>query len=456
MEGESTQGSINVRDVIDNAPFGVYQGIVVALAVMVIMLDGYDILVLSFTAPALAKAIGRDVASFGPLFGAGFFALLVGSLIVSPFGDWWGRKGLLLVSMAVFTLFTFMPIVDPQYSHILAYRFLGGLGLAGVVPAAAAIVTEYAPKKYRGLVVNTMYSGFGLGAVLGGLAASRLIPVHGWEAGFWLGTLLPLVMLPIIALAMPESVEYLVVTGKKTARVASILRRVDPRLSLTGSETFTMPPSPEKTGSIRDLFTAGRGYGTVLLWVILFCALLDSSLIASWINAILNRAGMPADKALLSPVAQQLGGVLGTILIGLLLDRLGARLIAITFVFAAISIAVTGYVVGDVGLALAVVFVGGFFLVGSQFSTQSLATVFYPVKIRSTGLGWALGIGRAGTVVGPLWAGAMLTAQWRVEDMFLVISIPPAIAIVAAWLLSNRYPALARTRATGAAAAQPA
>ena len=169
--------SIDVRDVIDNAPFGPYQTMVVVLSLLVMMLDGYDILVLSFTAPALAKEMGRDVATFGPLFAAGFIALLIGSLIVSPFGDLWGRKGVMLGSMVVFIFFTFMPIVDPQYGHILVYRFLGGLGLAGVTPTGAAIVTEYSPKKYRGMVINILYSGFGVGAVLGGLAASRLIPI---------------------------------------------------------------------------------------------------------------------------------------------------------------------------------------------------------------------------------------------------------------------------------------
>ena len=437
---------VDVRDVIDNAPFGGYQMMVVVLTLLVMMLDGYDILVLSFTAPALAKEMGRDVATFGPLFAAGFVALLIGSLIVSPFGDLWGRKGVMLGSMVVFILFTFMPIIDPEYSHILVYRFLGGLGLAGVTPAGAAIVTEYSPKKYRGMVVNILYSGFGVGAVLGGLAASRLIPIYGWQAGFWLGTLLPLVLLPFVWVLVPESVEFLAATGKHVGRIASIIKRVDPRLALAGGETFTMPPSPEKTGSIKDLFTAGRGYGTVLLWIILFCALLDSSLMASWINAILNRGGMPADKAILSPIAHQLGGVLGTIGIAPIIDRVGVRLIAGTFLFAALSIGAVGYVTGNVGLALAMVFFAGFFGVGSQFSTQSVSTVFYPVKIRSTGIGWALGLGRAGTVVGPLWVGALLTASWSLENLFLVVAIPQLVALVAMLMLAARYPELTRSK----------
>jgi AAHS family 4-hydroxybenzoate transporter-like MFS transporter len=184
----------------------------------------------------------------------------------------------------------------------------------------------------------------------------------------------------------------------------------------------------------------------VLFWIVLFCALLDSSLIASWINAILNRAGMPADKALLAPVSQQLGGIIGTVLIALVIDRLGVRLISATFLFAAIFIGLIGYVSGNVGLALAIVFLSGFFLIGSQFSMQSVATVFYPVKIRSTGIGWALGIGRAGTVVGPLWAGAMLTNKWSVEDIFLVVAIPAVVAMVGVWVLASRYPQLRRRK----------
>ena len=437
---------VNVREVIDNAPFGRYQMLVVALAMIVIMLDGYDILVLSFTAPALAREMGRDVATFGPLFGAGFLALLVGNLIISPFGDLWGRKGVLLVSMVVFIVFTFTPIIDPKYSHLLIYRFVGSLGLAGVIPSAAAIVTEFAPRKKRGLLVNLTYAGFAIGAVLGGLAASRLIPVYGWRAGFWLGTLLPLILFPIVWALMPESIEFLVATGKKVGKATAILNKVDPRLNLTGDETLTAPLSPEKTGSIRELFTAGRAYGTILLFIIMFCALLDSSLIASWINAILFRGGMPASKAILAPVLQQLGGVVGTVLIAFLIDRMGVRLIAGTFLLAALSIGAIGYVTGNPGLALFVVFLAGFFGVGSQFSSQSVPNIFYPVKIRSTGIGWAFGIGRAGTVVGPLWVGAMLTAKWNVRDIFLVVAIPQIIGMIGIFMLAAGYPELARGR----------
>jgi len=198
---------------------------------------------------------------------------------------------------------------------------------------------------------------------------------------------------------------------------------------------------------VKDLFTAGRGYGTILLWIVLFCALLDSSLMASWINAILNRGGMPAEKAILSPVAHQLGGVLGTIAIALIIDRIGVRLIAGTYLLAAVAIGAVGYVTGNVGLALGMVFLAGFFGVGSQFSTQSVSTVFYPVKIRSTGTGWALGLGRAGTVVGPLWVGAMLTGNWKLENLFLVVAIPQLVAMVGMWMLAARYPELRRGKA---------
>jgi MFS transporter, AAHS family, 4-hydroxybenzoate transporter len=284
--------------------------------------------------------------------------------------------------------------------------------------------------------------------VLGGFAAARLIPVYGWQAGFYLGSILPLILLPIVWTMMPESIEFLVAAGKRTGTVARILRRVDSRLALSGDETFTVPSSPEKKGSVKDLFTGGRAAGTILLWVVLFCALADSSIVASWINAILNRGGMPADKALLAPVLQQFGGVVGTVVIALVIDRLGVRLISATYLGAACFIALTGFVTDNAGLALAVVFLGGFFQVGSQFSTQSVSTVFYPVKIRSTGIGWALGIGRAGTVVGPLWVGGMLTANWGVRDLFVVVSLPALVAMVGIWMLASRYPGLTYGKVT--------
>ena len=226
------------------------------------MLDGYDILVLSFTAPALAREMGRDVATFGPLFGAGFLALLCRQPDhLVPFGDLWGRKGVMLLPWWCFTFFTFMPIVDPQYSHLLAYRFLGSLGLAAVHPAAAAIVTEYVPRKHRGMMVNLSYGGFSVGAVLGGLAASRLIPIYGWRAGFWVGTVLPAILIPIVWIFMPESVEFMVATGKKVGKVASILKRVDRRLHLTRRRNLHCPAF---AGEIRQ--REGSVYCGTRLW----------------------------------------------------------------------------------------------------------------------------------------------------------------------------------------------
>lgn len=434
---------VDVRQIIEEAPVGAYQVMIVVLAALVIMLDGYDILVISFIAPAMAKDMGVDVGSFGAVFSAGLVGLFIGALFVSPLGDLWGRKGIMILSLLVFGVFTIVPVFDFRYTHLLVYRAITGLGLSAAIPTAVAIASEYSPRRYRGLLINIAFSAFGLGAVLGGFAASRLVPHYGWQAAFWIGGIPALILMLVIWWLMPESASFMAAAGRNSSTVARILRHIDAHQSFSAEDRYVTSEAKEKRGDVRSLFTSGRGLGTVLIWVAIFCGLFDAGLLANWLTVVMNRSGLALRHAILAPVVMQLGGVIGTILLGMIIRRFGAHLVSVSFFIGACFTVLIGQVTHAPPLAFISVFLMGVFLVGAYFSMNAVMAAFYPINIRSTGIGWGLGIGRIGGAVGPLLGGMMITAQWHFGPMFLVVAIPAVVATIGVWILAARYANLA-------------
>lgn len=253
----SARAAIDVAEVVGAGPVSRMSLRVLVLSFIVIMLDGYDLLCLSFVAPALAKELQIEVGSFGPIFSAGYIGTLIGGLSLSPLSDKFGRKGVLLASVSVFGLCSLLPIFDLSYERLLAYRFITGLGLGSAMPAAVALTAEYAPRRYRGLFVNLMFAGVACGGVLGGFLASKLIPAHGWQAAFWIGGLAPLLVVPVLAWLMPESITYLAATRKRPEYIARILNRIDAGKRYAAEHTYVAGEFAEqRAGGILELVRA--------------------------------------------------------------------------------------------------------------------------------------------------------------------------------------------------------
>jgi len=400
--------------------------LVLVLSFIVIMLDGYDLICLSFVAPQLARIFDIPVASFGPIFTAGYIGILVGGVAIGPLADRFGRKIILIFSVALFGLFSLLPIVDLSYSHLIVYRFITGLGLGGAMPGAVALTTEYAPSRLRGLFVNLMFVGVATGGVVGGFLASRLVPSYGWTIVFWMGGLTPLVLVPILILLMPESISFLAVNKLRPEYIAKILNRFIGAESYSASDAFLVQETGREAGSgLRKLFSEGRAPGTLLIWLTSFSVLLTYGLLSSWLPTFMTMAGMTTQAAILSPVILNLGGIVGTILLGVLFTRLGASpIIAGALALTALSLFLVSQSIGVGNEVFFAIFATGMFLLGSVNSTNTLMAAFYPTKIRATGVGWALGVGRIGGALGPAGGGVMLS------DKILPAAICQFVALV--------------------------
>jgi AAHS family 4-hydroxybenzoate transporter-like MFS transporter len=428
---------VDVAGFIDQQPVGGFQIKLLLTCAAVLFLDGFDTQAIGYVAPALAKEWGLSKAALGPVFSAGLFGLMIGALVFGPLADRIGRKKIIIFSTLAFGIGTFATAFIGDVNTLLAIRFLTGLGLGGAMPNAIAMTSEFSPHRRRATMVMVMFCGFSIGAALGGLLAAALIPQFGWRSVFLVGGVAPLLLVPILALRLPESARFLALTGRAQARVAELLGQIDPRANFTPATQFVVH-EPQLTGMpVLHLFRERRTLPTLLLWVVFFMSLLDLYFLANWLPTVLNDLGASVSSAALIGSMLQVGGVVGTFALGSIIDRFSFRALALVYFVAVFAVGAIGQLGHSVALVTAAIFAAGFCIVGGQIAANALAAGFYPTSVRATGVGWALGIGRVGSIVGPLVGGALLTAKWSTGSVFLAAATAAMCAALAAFSLSR-------------------
>lgn len=305
------------------------------------------------------------------------------------------------------------------------------------MPNAIAMTSEFSPHRRRATMVMVMFCGFSIGAALGGLLAAALIPQFGWRSVFAVGGAAPLLLAPILALRLPESVRFLALTGQAPARVAELLGRINPKAGFTPATQFVVQ-EPQLAGMpVLHLFREGRTLPTLLLWVVFFMSLLDLYFLSNWLPTVLNDLGASVSSAALIGSMLQVGGVVGTFALGSIIDRFSFRALALVYFVAVFAVGAIGQLGHSVALVTAAIFAAGFCIVGGQIAANALAAGFYPTSVRATGVGWALGIGRVGSIIGPLVGGALLTAKWSTGSVFMAAATAAMCAALAAFSLSR-------------------
>jgi AAHS family 4-hydroxybenzoate transporter-like MFS transporter len=444
---------VDVVEFIDQQPVGGFQIRLLLACAAVLFLDGFDTQAIGFVAPSLAKEWGLTKSALGPVFSAGLFGLMIGALIFGPLADRIGRKKIIVFSTLAFGIGALATAFVNDLGMLLAIRFLTGLGLGGAMPNAIAMTSEFSPHRRRATMVMIMFCGFSVGAALGGFFAAALIPQFGWRSVFVVGGVAPLVLAPILALRLPESVRFLALTGRANERVAGLLNLINPKAAFAPAMQFVVH-EPGLTGvPVLQLFKDGRTLVTLLLWVVFFMTLLDIYFLSYWLPTVLNDLGASVSAAALIGSMLQIGGVVGTFALGSIIDRFSFRALTLVYFIAVFAVAAIGQLGHSVVFVSLAIFVSGFCVVGGQIAANALAAGFYPTSMRSTGVGWALGIGRVGSIVGPLVAGVLLTLKWSTASVFMCAAGAALCATLAAFCLSR----IAGMGGTGkAAAAQPA
>jgi AAHS family 4-hydroxybenzoate transporter-like MFS transporter len=429
--------SLDVAEFIDAQPVGGFQLRLLLTCAAVLFLDGFDTTAIGYVAPSLAAEWHLTKGALGPVFSAGLFGLMIGALLFGPLADRIGRRKIIIFSTLAFSIGTLATAFVQDVNTLLAIRFLTGLGLGGAMPNAIALTSEFSPHRRRATMVMVMFCGFSVGAALGGFLAAGLIPHFGWRSVFVVGGAAPLLLVPVLALKLPESVRFLALTGRANARVAQLLAFINPKAEFAPATRFIVH-EPELVGiPVLHLFKAGRTLATLLLWVVFFMSLLDLYFMSNWLPTVLNDLGASVSEAAAIGSMLQVGGVVGTFALGNIIDRFSFRALALLYFVAVFAIGAIGQLGHSAAFVTTAIFVAGFCVVGGQIAANALAAGFYPTSIRASGVGWALGIGRVGSIVGPLVGGALMTLKWSTGAVFMAAAAAAMCAALAAFSLSR-------------------
>jgi MFS transporter, AAHS family, 4-hydroxybenzoate transporter len=423
--------AFNVSALIDTRPLGALQVRIVVLCTLVALLDGLDLQSIGLAAPGIAADLHIPQPWLSAVFSAALAGLALGAFGFGILADRVGRKAVLIGATACFGVFTICTALAPSFNVLLVFRFLAGLGLGGAMPSFISLTSEYCPRRLRAVVVALLWAGFPLGGFVGGLLASWVIPAYGWHAVFWVGGVLPLLVCVVLIFALPESIGFLVESRAPPQQIVSLLRRVFPAAEIPPDAAFVLNEERAHGAPVVQLFAAGRAIGTVLLWVSFFVAFMLLVTNSAWAPTLLKREGIDIRNASLAMAMFNLGSVIATCFVGLLIARAGAAIILpVAMLGSAASMALVGYAAPSVGTVILLQALFGVFMGGGSSGLIALAAIYYPTAIRSTGVGWAMGMGRLGSFTGPLAVGSLVAFGLSTAGIFVAIALPVLLAVV--------------------------
>lgn len=418
---------------IDNAKFNRFHLRTLLLCALIIIFDGYDLVVYGVVLPVLMQEWGLTPVQAGALGSYALFGMMIGAIVFGQLADRIGRRLSIAICIVLFSGFTFINGFATNVTEFGVCRFIAGLGIGGVMPNVVALMNEYAPKKMRGTLVAIMFSGYSVGGMMAAWLGMQTIPQFGWQSVFYIA-ILPLVLLPVILLLLPESLAFLL-RQNKVGAVREIITKIAPKtttfdMSVKMDTSASEPAIADKPG-VKQLFTADKALPSVLLWCAFFCCLLMVYALTSWLPKLMNNAGFSLGSSLQFLLVLNVGAIAGAIFGGWLGDRSNLpRVLTYFFIAAAVSITLMGLDVPMVLRYLAIA-IAGAATIGSQILLYACAAQYYPLHIRSTGLGWASGIGRNGAIVGPLLGGYLLSEQLALHLNFMVFAVPGIICAIA-------------------------
>jgi len=427
--------TIDLSKILDRHKLSGFQVLILCLSALVIVLDGFDAQAMGYVAPALIKTFNVPRSELGPAFSAGLFGLFIGSLVISPVADRLGRKIAVLGAVVLFGVFSLLTMTAGTLNEVLIWRFLTGLGLGGAIPTTLTVVSDFSPRRLRGALAMLVALANTIGSSLGAFLSGALIPVFGWPSVFLVGGVLPLILAVVLLIFLPESPRWLLLQPRSKARLVPIVRKLDPELVLTDNSAFAMSETPLPGVPMRHLFAEGRTLTTLLIWCAFVIGYLDLYFMTSWLPTLITSTGKSLQQGVAAPALLQIGGLIGGVSLARLVNRYGSRMLCVTFSACALFIVVTGVVSGDVTLLLASVFCAGFFLISSLVGSVGYTAAYYPTAIRSTGVGWGMGVGRVGAIIGPLAAGALIALDWTTPALFYAAGAVTLIGAVATLLM---------------------
>ncbi len=427
---------IDVHELSDKARFNRFHAGVLLWCALIIICDGYDLAVAGIALPSIMKDMGVTAQNAGFMVSSALFGMMFGAIFLGTIADRIGRRKAIAICIALFSVFTAAAGFTHDPYTFSAMRFLAGLGIGGVMPNVVAQMTEYSPKKIRATMVTLMFSGYAVGGMLAALLGKGLLETYGWSSVF-LAAGLPVLLIPVILKTLPESMPFLI-RENRLDELKQIVARMEPSYRPDEGDRFALPAQDRAEGApIGKLFQDGRGFSTAMFWIAFFMCLFMVYALSSWLTKLMASAGYSLGSALTFVLVLNFGAVIGAVVGGWLADRFNIKYVLMgMYALAAVSITLLGFKV-PTELLFLLVGLAGASTIGTQIVTYAYAGQFYPMAIRSTGIGWASGVGRSGAILAPIAIGTLVGMALPLEQNFMAIAIPAAIAVIAVSLIRH-------------------
>ena len=431
-----TATTVNVNAVVDEAKFKPFHLKIVLWCVFVVIFDGYDLAINGVALPLLMQEWNMTAVQAGMLASTALAGMMFGAMLFGMLADKIRRKNVILICVTLFSGFTFWGGFASGPTEFGILRFIAGLGIGGVLPNLVALTSEYAPQKMRSTLVTTMFSGYAVGGIMAALLGAWFTPSFGWEIMFYIAGI-PLLILPILYLYLPESLTFLV-KKQQNEKASKIVQQISPEQNVTASTQFVLNEVHAPDASIAALFKQGRSISTLLFWCCFFMCLLMVYALGSWLPKLMMAAGYSLGNSLMFLMAMNIGAVVGTIGGGILADRFHLKPVIIgMFLLGAVSLVGLGFNSPQAVIYLLVAAAGAS-AIGSSILLYSFVAQYYPLAIRSTGIGCASAVGRIGAIVGPIIIGFLLGMELPHKMNFLAVAIPAIIGAISVAMIVRK------------------
>jgi AAHS family 4-hydroxybenzoate transporter-like MFS transporter len=432
--------SIRVADVehsIDSTPIGSAQWRAIALCAALSMIDGFDVQAMAFVAPDITARWALPPAALGPVFSAGILGAAIGAFLLGPLVDRTGPKRILVIAAALFASFSLLTSLAAGIGPLIVLRVLAGIGMGGAVPALLSLLSAFSPRRLRATIVTIGACCQMLGATLGGLLSAELIPRLGWPSVFWLGGALPLLLLPLLIVSVPESPVHLARRRAAGRDIERALRALGKNVIDAPAPSPVLPGAEPAGGASERLFAGGRGAMSLFYLIGSFFGVAFFFFLANWVPTILRSGGASLGEAVLGGVALNAGGFVGAILFARLMDRFNPfPIVVLGFLLAGIVVPLIGH--GEpLPVSLTLLFVVGFGGLGAIYAAGGLVVLSYPPQLHGSALGGGIGVGRIGSVIAPLLGSALLLVGAAPNQLYYIAAFAGLAASLSYWRMGR-------------------
>ena len=437
---------VDVGKIINETKINRLHYLVLTVGLFVLINDAYDLVSMGIVIPRIAEQWGISRAEFGVALSVSMIGVLLGSAASGLLGDYIGRKNTMILTVLISGIFMFLTTTATSMTELVVYRFFTGLGAGGCIPITIAHASEFMPARVRNRLVVLMYTGAGMGSVFAGFAGPTILSQWGWQGIFVVGGIISFVAMALVLFLLPESVKFMIAKGADRSKVGDVLQRVEPEFKASDTDEYVIHEHThsDKGSPIQELFGEGQTSITLLAWAAMAGNQFLLFALALWMPTLLTQGGLPEKTALFVLALYNLGGVLGGWAFSVFADKYDpARVLTFTYPVAGISVAVLGMSLGSTPILVVVAIATGFFSIGSSFCLGPYVASLYPTRARSTGIGWALSVGRIGSIVSPLVAGWAIGQGYATSSILLFLGAPGLLCgITVMWLRRREYQVL--------------